>query len=317
MIEDDRIIEKLDKADDLLRQCQYAEAIAILEDIHAIFPEEEPVLLRLAWASWDSGNKERSLVYWETLLDRELRRKVFTGFAYDELVRIYKQEGQIKELVAVCEKAAGIQPQDVGLLEELGKAYLLSGQNEKAGDVFKKLTAMEEDNPSFYCNLGMALFAAGHTEESEEAFRQAGKMDAEQADRYDFKMADLFARAGRHAEAKRLLEKCIAANPSQPLYYCCLGDESISMGQIQDAHLAYATAVKLDRGSAGTYYNRMGNTFMKEKLFDQAAAAFQRAIECETLLPYLKNLAAALEAMGQPPPIQGPLPQAGVARKNG
>lgn len=26
------------------------------------------------------------------LLERELKRRVFTGFAYDELVRIYKQE---------------------------------------------------------------------------------------------------------------------------------------------------------------------------------------------------------------------------------
>jgi len=299
MIQDDKIIKKLDTADHLLSQGKYGEAIALLKNIHGIYPQEESVLLRLAWASWDDGDKECSIGYWEMLLDRELQRKVFTGFAYDELVRIYKQERQIGKLVTLCEKAVGVQPGDIGLLEELGTAYFLSGQSHQACDVFKKLTSMEEDNPAFYCRLGEALFAAGRAEESEAAYLQASKIDPEQIDRYYFKIADLFARDGRHAEAKRLLEKCTAANPSQPIYYCCLGDAWIGLGQINDAQIAYETAAKLDSGSAGTYYNRMGNTLMKEKLFDRAAAAFQKAIDHETLLPYCKNLAAARKALGQ------------------
>jgi len=79
MIEDQSFFAKLDKADDLLKQGQYGEALAVLENIFTRYPEEEPVLLRLAWASWDSGDKERSVAYWEMLLDRELQRKIFTG----------------------------------------------------------------------------------------------------------------------------------------------------------------------------------------------------------------------------------------------
>ena len=101
MMQDDHKTEKLDEADGLLKQGKYSEAIALLENICGIYPEEESVLLRLAWASWDNGNKEGSIAYWEILLDRELQRKVFTGFAYDELVRIYKQEGEIEKLVAI------------------------------------------------------------------------------------------------------------------------------------------------------------------------------------------------------------------------
>ncbi|PKN19259.1 MAG: hypothetical protein CVU71_07040 [Deltaproteobacteria bacterium HGW-Deltaproteobacteria-6] len=299
MIQDDKIIQKLDTADDLLKQGKYGEAIALLENIHGIYPREESVLLRLAWASWDNGDKACAISYWEMLLDRELQRKVFTGFAYDELVRIYKQERQNEKLVALCEKAVSVQTQDVGLLEELGTAYFLAGRSDKACDVFKKLASLEEDNPAFWCRLGEALFAAGRAEESETAYLQAGKIDPEQVDRYYFKIADLFARDGRHAEAKRLLEKCTAANPSQPLYYCCLGDELIGLGKTDEALLAYETAARLDQGSAGTYYNRMGNTFMKEKLFGRAAAAFQKAIDYENLPPYCQNLAAARKALGQ------------------
>lgn len=299
MIKDDPMIKKLDSADDLLKQGKYREAIALLKHIHEIYPREESVLLRLAWASWDSGDKACAIGYWEMLLDRELQRKVFTGFAYDELVRICKQERQIGKLVALCEKAVSAQPQDVGLMEELGTAYLLSGQSNKACDIFKKLTSLEEDNPAFYCRLGEALFADGRAKESETAYLQAGKIDPEQIDRYYFKMADLFARDGRHAEAKRLLEKCIAANPAKSIYYCYLGDELIGLGDTDEALRAYETAAKLDQDSAGTYYNRLGNTFMKEKRYDRAADAFQKAIDYENLPPYRKNLAAARKAWGQ------------------
>ena len=154
-------MDKLDDADILLKQGKCAEAIQLLENIRKEYPNEDSVLVRLAWAFWDLGEKDRSVEHWETLLDRELQYKVFTGFAYDELVRIYKQEGQRNRLVLVCEKAVGVQPGDVGLLTELGLAYLLAGLYEKACAVFKKLTDLEGDNPVFYLKLGEALLAAG------------------------------------------------------------------------------------------------------------------------------------------------------------
>lgn len=311
------MIEKLDRADALLREAKYAEAIVLLKEIQEACPDEEPVLLRLAWASWDYGDKDRSITYWETLLDRELERKIFTGFAYDELVRIYKQEHKIRELIIVCEKAVSVQPLDAALLEELGRAYLQSGLNDKACAVFQKLTEMEEDNPAFYCGLGEALFAAGRTTEGEAAYARAGGIDREQSDRYYFKIADLFSRSGRPAEAKRLLEKCIDVNPSHPIYRSCLGDEMIRLGKFDDAQRAYETAAGLDAGSAGTYYNRMGHTFMKEKLFGRAAAAFQKAIDCEALPPYQRSLARALTEMEHPSPVPGVSPEATAVKKDG
>ena len=82
MIDDPEITEKLDVADHLLSERKFAEAINLLKQMDSLYPHEEPILLRLAWASWDHGDKEHSVEYWEILLDRELQRKVFTGFAY-------------------------------------------------------------------------------------------------------------------------------------------------------------------------------------------------------------------------------------------
>src|SRR5450759_1460357 len=86
----DNKIEKLGNAEDLLRQGQYRKAIKLYEEIHKAYPEEESILLMLAWAHYDSGSAEQAIEYLNILLERELQRKVFTGFAFDELVRIYK-----------------------------------------------------------------------------------------------------------------------------------------------------------------------------------------------------------------------------------
>jgi len=301
MIEDDKIIKKLDRADDLLKQGKYVEAIALLENIHEIYPQEESVMLRLAWASWDNGNKERSIEYWEILLDRELQRKIFTGFAYDELVRIYKQEGQIEKLVALCEKAASVQPQDVGLLEELGKAHLLAGQSEKACDTFKKLTAIEADNPAFCCRLGEALMAAGKNEACEEAYQQAGLIDPDDADRYLFQAAGLYLRGGHFDAAKRLLIRCLEIAPSNGLYYCSLGDILVALKQPQDALTQYEKACQCNRPHTAAYFNRLGNSLMKAELFTDAAKAFEAALSFDASIHCRQNLEAAYKASGHSP----------------
>ncbi len=287
----------IEEADRLLGQGKYGEAVALLEAFHGRHPDQEPVLLRLAWASWDSGNKEKSLTYWEELLERELKRRVFTGFAYDELVRIYKKEALFEKLVAVCEKAVAVQPDDVGLLAELGNAQLRAGRASEACRIFEKLTRIEDDNPDYQCRLGEALFAAGRAPDGETAFLRAGRMDPEQMDRYYFRIADLYIRDKRHDEAIRFLKRCIDFNPSQPLYFCSLGDELAALGRVDEAEAVYETAGA--RSPSGAFYNRLGNTLMKEKIFDRAARAFQKAVAREALRPFYINLARTYHEMGQ------------------
>ena len=299
MNETNDISGKLDWADRLLKQGKYMEAISGLEKIHVLYPEEESVLLRLAWAFWDNGDKERSIHYWEILLDHELQRKVFTGFAYDELVRIYKQEGEIEKLLSLCEKAVSVQPQDIGLMEELGKAYLLAGRFEKACGTFKQLTTMETDNPAYYCRLGESLLAAGRVEEGEKSYRQAGLIDPEEMDRYLFQAADLCRKGGHFDMARRLLVECLTLAPSNGLYHCFLGDILVVLKQSEGAFVEYEKACGCNPPFAAAYFNRLGNSLMKVELFADAAKAFEAALAFEESAPCRHNLEAAYLASGR------------------
>jgi len=293
---------RLDQADKLLAEGRYSEAIDILEAVLKQNPEEEPVLLRLAWAHWDAGNKNRSVECWENLLEKELRHEVFTGFAYDELVRIYKQEGLIDRLMSMCEKAVRLQPEDVGLLTEMGLTYLLAGQYEKACDTFRKLILMEDDNPAFPCRLGEALLYAGHPGASVEAFEKAAQIDPEAADRYFFQAADLFMKRNDAAGAGQLLQKCLEKAPSNSLYYCSLGDVLVALGKIDDAFAAYEDAGRHNSHYAAAYFNRLGNTLMKVELFAPAIRAFEAALSLDGSIPCRQSLDRACRALGQSRP---------------
>jgi tetratricopeptide (TPR) repeat protein len=289
-------MEKLDKADQLLRQGEYQEAISLYEEAHQAHPEEESVLLMLAWAHYDSGATAQAVAYLEILLQRELQRKIFTGFAFDELVRIYKQEKNFGKLTDICTRAVAAQPDDTGLLAELGNACLRAGNVREACRIYDKLVHLENDNPAFYCLLGEALFTAGLTSASEAAYLRAGEIDPDQLDHYYFKIADLFAQSGGYEEAKRLLEKCIAASPAKPLYHCCLGDALVGLGRVKEALAEYETAVHYS--NSGAYYNRFGNTLARANYHQEAAEAFGRALKIEPDNPvYARHLALAQDKL--------------------
>ena len=298
MIEKNKTKRKIDSFENLLRQGKYREAIVLGEEIHKAYPEEESVLLMLSWAYYDSGDTQQAIIYLNILLERELLRKVFTGFAFDELVRIYKQEKNFHKLMEICERAVAAQPEDVGLLTELGKAYLQSGQAKKASGIYEKLIGIESDNPAFYCQWGEALFAVGLIQESEKAYLRASEIDSDQPDHYYFKIAVLFQQAGNHKKAERLLNKCITVSSANPLYYCSLGDSLVGLGQIPKALKAYQTAVQYDNSGAGAYYNRLGHSLMKTNHFSEAVEAFKSAIIHDSAQPYYLSLAAAYKGMG-------------------
>ncbi|HPD56464.1 MAG TPA: tetratricopeptide repeat protein [Smithellaceae bacterium] len=292
--------KKIEQAETYLKENKYNQAIGLLREIHEACPEEESVLLMLAWAYYDSGDIEQALHCFHHLFEIELRRKVFTGFAYDELVRIYKQEKKYYDLVKICEKAVAAQNEDKGLLIELGNAYLQAGRAREACAVYEKIIETEKDDAALYCLWGEALFADGFFAESEGAFAQAGKTDPEQEEHFYFKLAVLFQKAQKHQDAIRLAQKCIAQKQDNPLYYCFLGDSYIGLQELEKAFAAYEEAAACaDSKSKAFYYHRLGTSLLKARFFAEAARYFQIALDFEDNPACVKGLIYAYQGMGR------------------
>ena len=252
-------INLLQQAEEYLKAGRYREGITIYRKLLADHPEEESILLSLAWAYHDGGDTEQAIDCFERLFENELARKVFTGFAYDELVRIYKSLRQYDRLVDVCERAADVQPQDVALLGELGEAFLKAGKIAESIKILKKLLEMAPDEPICHCRLGDALLAEGNFIEAEASYDRAAEIDPAAACSFYSRLGDRYLRARENERAEKAFRKCLEIGRDNPLYHCAVGDCLIGRGKLAEAQAAYETAMALSPDSAGALYNRWGN----------------------------------------------------------
>ncbi len=274
--EQDRLL-----ADELVSRKNFADAIQILKKLVSEHPHEESHLLALAWAYHDSGMFPEAVDCFEKLLDNELKRNTFTGFAYDELVRIYKQTLQYDRLVSICERAVSAQPDDITLLNEMGNAYRKAGKTQKAAETFRRLIDMEPDASVYHCLLGNVFVELGDLEGAAQAYNRAIAIDPSEIVNFMFKLGNALMEGGYAPAAETHFKMCIEHQIEEPLYHCALGDCLIRQNKPVEAVISYENAVRLDGKSAGIYYNRLGNSFMNAGHFEQAADAFRKALRHE------------------------------------
>ena len=299
MSEKTGIDEFYDRADEYMREGRYEEAIELYLKLAKVHPEDDSIVMSLAWAYRDSGKVPDAIRCLEGLLKKELKRKIFTGFAFDELVRIYREEDNYERLVAICEAVVAVQPDDVALLTTLGDAYLGAGNPEKAAEVFAMLTEMEPDAPALFCRLGDARAAAGDYDGAESAYDRAISIEPSDAHRFYGALGNALSQAGEHARAEVALQRSLASRPDQPFVHCSLGDIRIRQGKLDDAGTAYEEAARLNPASAGGYYNRLGNMLAGENHHARAVEAFEKAVAADPHNPfYYLGLVKSCEAEG-------------------
>lgn len=287
-------------AEQLAKNGRYDEAIIIYKELVKQSPGEESFVLALAWAYLDKGSTDKAVECFEDLLEREFRRNIFTGFAFDELVRIYREQGRYKRLIEICEKAASLQKDDVSLLTTLGDAYFRAERFQSAIDTFRKVIAMEPDATAVNLRLGSALIAAGDYEGAEEEFARAAGADAAEAQTYYCRLGMAFMGVRECGRAERAFLKAIGISPSNPMYYCDLGDALICLERLPEAWDAYEKAVSLRPESGAHFFNRLGNMLARRDAHAQAVSAFKKALELDAGNPfYYLHLARSYEALGE------------------
>ncbi len=300
MTVDDPIPTDRNCADDLMKTGRPAEAVPIYRKWVEAHPDEDSHLLALAWALHDSGKTAEAAACFEQIFQKELSRKLFTGFAYDELVRIYREGKNGEALLSVCERAAAAQPEDIGILQTLGEAYLSAGRAVEAVRVFEKLAVREPDSPGHCCSLGDALLAAGDPVRAEAEYNRAAEIDPAAEAAFFSRLADGLLGAGDPERAKTAWEKCLAASSDEPLFWMGLGDCLVWLGEPATAADAYKRAADLRPAAAGSCWHRLGNLLTRKGLHSRAADAFAKAIAAEPGNPlYFLRLASSHAAQGR------------------
>lgn len=284
-----------------MREKRYPEAIAVYRQLIRMKPDMDSFVLCMAWALKDNGEVEEAVAQFEKLFQKELARRVFTGFAYDELVRLFREMKQHDRLVEVCERAVAVQTKDLALLYTLGDAYLRAGQLEKARPIFQGLLDEEPDSSQYHAAMGNALIAGGRFEEAEVHYRQAIENDFPgKKGVFLDRMGHACMRAGAFERAESAFLRAVEASGEEPIFRCDLGDALVKLGRVDEAFRSYGEAVRVNPAFEGTSYNRLGNTLMKENRAPEAVEAFRRAGAADPVNAFYKlSLADALNSCGR------------------
>jgi tetratricopeptide (TPR) repeat protein len=284
-----------------MKEKRYPEAIAVYRQLIQMKPDMDSFVLCMAWALKDNGQVDEAVIQFEKLFQKELVRKVFTGFAYDELVRLFRETKQHERLVEICERAVAVQPRDLALLYTLGDAYLRAGQAEEARKIFQKLLDEEPDSSQYHTAMGNALIAGGRFEEAEASYQRAIEHDFPGKEGiFMDKMGHAYLQAGAFERAESAFRRAVEASGEEPIYRCDLGDALVMLGRLEEAFRSYAEAVRVNPGREGTYYNRLGNRLIKENRAPEAIDAFRRASAADPSNAFYKlSLAEALNSCGR------------------
>ncbi len=282
--------EKTERYRALVEEClkaeRFEEAITFYRQLIDLNPADDSYLLGLAWAYHDSGCSEQAIACFEQVFEKELRRRIFTGFAFDELVRIFKESKKYDRLVDICERAVAAQPEDVALLGELGEAYLKAGRPGDAVNIFQKMTAMEPDAPAFFCSLGQALIMNDDDVAGEAAYRRAADIDPGDAGPFFNRMAHACIQAGQLGKAEKAFRQGLAEGNDDPMLHLGLGDVLIQQGKLEAGSAAYEKAMSLNCNAAGVYLNRLGHTLARADYHLEAVGAFKKAITLDAQNPF-------------------------------
>jgi len=299
MSEKTGISESYDLADQYMREGRYDDAIELYHKLAEVNPEDDSIVMSLAWAYRDSGRLSDAVSCLEKLLEKELKRKIFTGFAFDELVKIYRNEGNYERLVVICEAAVAAQPNDISLLTTLGDSYLGAEKTDRAIETFEILTKMEPDDPALFRSLGNAHVKAGDFEKAEDAYNSAISVEPTDEYRLYNELGNVLSHVEQYGRAETALRRSLDCHPDQPLVHCDLGDIFVRQGKLSDAKRSYETAAGLDPASRGGYYNRLGNTLAGEHNHKMAIDAFEKAVLADPHNPfYYLSLVKSCEIEG-------------------
>lgn len=289
----------------LVEEClnaqRFEEAIAFYRQLIDLNPGDDSYRLGLAWTYHDCGKADQAVACFEQIFEKEMQRRIFTGFAFDELVRIYKESKKYDRLVDVCERAMAAQPEDITLLGELGDAYLKAGRTGDAVSIFEKMTVMEPDASSFFCSLGQARIMDHDYVGGEAAYRQAAAIDPADAGSFYNRMAHSFIQAGQMQKAEKAFREGLTERSDDPILLLGLGDVLIQQGKLKAGTAAYQRTIKLNRNAAGVYLNRLGHTLARTHHHREAVRAFKQAVMHDPHNPFCyMALSESYQSLGAP-----------------
>ena len=189
----------------------------------------------LATASRLAGDHARA--------DAETRRAIDLASAGESLAlraAALMRSGHVEQAVAAADEASKLDPRSVGRKLLLAATFRAAGQFDRAVTEVQYALQLDPGRPTLLFQLGATYVLAGEIAAGIETLEDA--VARSDVARFKAYLAAAYARAGRHADAKRLLQELVALGEHQyissfglALIHDALGDRAAALAALERA----------------------------------------------------------------------------------
>ena len=215
----------------------------------------------------------------------------------------------ITPVLAQAQVPAIVQAQSIDDLYRRGVAAQNSDNYVEAEAIWRQVIRLRPNDPDAYHNLGTALVVQNKTDDAIVAYRRAIELAPNDAFLYNA-LGTALALQRNFDDAIAAYRRAIELNPNQGVFHDNLRNALVSQGNLDeaiklapndvelynnlgielyhndnfdDAIAAFRRAIELGSNDAtnATLYNNLGAALLEKKNFDDAIAAYHRAIELD------------------------------------
>jgi tetratricopeptide (TPR) repeat protein/TolB-like protein len=212
-----------------------------LREAESINPDSVRVRLAAGLLNETAGQYEKAMEDYRRVQDLEPRNM-------DALLRIghvYGPDGLDlpDKAIAAYQKAIDLDPAYYATYEELGEFYFFKGRYPEAAENFQKTIERAPGIAYAHTNLGAVLSDMGNYADADQAFRDS--LNLEETARALNSIGANEQYQNRDAEAAGYLERAVALDPGDYVFWLNLADSDRRLGRTAKANAAYHKAMDL------------------------------------------------------------------------
>ena len=160
------------------------------------------------------------------------------GEIYDFLLRYYLVNKRVPDAEAILEQKIANNPKAGEYVVELARFYHVTGHRDKVEATLKRLTSNTGSYPDAWMLAGNFYTITGNIDAALQAFAKGESADAKNKAAYQKRRVEAMVAKGQTAEASRLAEEVVKANPDDPeaiALRAVIGIQTAKMEQVQKA----------------------------------------------------------------------------------
>jgi len=230
-----------------------------------------------------------------------------TADDYERLGDRYLSQGNLDMAFIQYQKALGFDSDPVRIHHKLGILFLEKGLLREAEAEFQQVLNSKPNDASIHEGLGKVAFRMDRFEEAERNFQRALQLNAGLWQAHNY-LGVIYDRQGRYDDAIRQFQAAISLRPDEALLYNNLGMSLLIKGDPEKALRAFQEGAKIGgippkmhnnlalalckvgrcrealealkkSGDEASAYYRLGNIYLAQGKYKEAAESFEKAIE--------------------------------------